>query len=86
MLESQEHDIPQVQLPIVSIIIMKDLSTSLSVCLFVCFCNYRFLLFSIQNTPLEMNAKKIQECEKRIKQLTDELETRKQKVEVRFSE
>ena len=31
MLESQEHDIPQVQLPIVSIIIMKDLSTSLSV-------------------------------------------------------
>ena len=33
-----------------------------------------------------MNAKKIQECEKRIKQLTDELETRKQKVEVRLSE
>ena len=36
MLESEEHVIPQVQLPIVSVIIVKDLSTSLSVCL-ICF-------------------------------------------------
>ena len=33
MLESEEHAVPQVQLPIVSVIIVKDLSTSLSVCL-----------------------------------------------------
>lgn len=37
----------------------------------------------LQNEALQENARNIQECEKRIKQLTDELENRKQTVEVR---
>lgn len=35
-----------------------------------------------QNTALEINGRKIQECERRIKQLTEELETRNHKLEV----
>ena len=44
MLESQEHDIPQVQLPIVSVIIVKDLNTSLSVCL-ICLSVFAIIVF-----------------------------------------
>ena len=44
MLESQEHDIPQVQLPIVSLIIVKDLNTSLSVCL-ICLSVFAIIVF-----------------------------------------
>ena len=44
MLESQEHDIPQVQLSIVSVIIVKDLNTSLSVCL-ICLSVFAIIVF-----------------------------------------
>ena len=44
MLESQERDIPQVQLPIVSVIIVKDLNTSLSVCL-ICLSVFAIIVF-----------------------------------------
>ena len=44
MLESQERDILQVQLPIVSVIIVKDLSTSLSVCL-ICLSVFVIIVF-----------------------------------------
>ena len=44
MLESQEHDIPQVQLPIVSVIFVKDLNTSLSVCL-ICLSVFAIIVF-----------------------------------------
>ena len=44
MLESQERDIPQVQLPIVSVIIVKDLNSSLSVCL-ICLSVFAIIVF-----------------------------------------
>ena len=37
-----------------------------------------------QNAALEVNERKIQECERRIRQLSEELESRNQKLEVRL--
>jgi len=44
--------------------------------------NFFFNVSSQQNATLEINERKIQECEGRIRQLTEELESRNQKLEV----
>ena len=44
--------------------------------------NFFFNISFQQNAALEINERKIQECEKRIRQLTEELESRNQKLEV----
>ena len=46
--------------------------------------NFAFNVSFQQNAALEINERKIQECEKRIGQLTEELESRNKKLEVRL--
>ena len=46
--------------------------------------NFLFIASFRQNAALEINEKKIRECEGRIRQLTEELESRNQKLEVRL--
>ena len=46
--------------------------------------NFFFIASFQQNAALEINEKKIRECEGRIRQLTEELESRNQKLEVRL--
>lgn len=46
--------------------------------------NFFFNVSFQQNAALEMNGRKIQECERRIRQLTEELDSRNQKLEVRL--
>jgi len=53
-----------------------------SLMLFSLMDNFFFNVSFQQNAALEINERKIQECEGRIRQLTEELESRNQKLEV----
>lgn len=52
--------------------------------LYIIMDNFFFNVSFQQNAALEMNGRKIQECERRIRQLTEELDSRNQKLEVRL--
>lgn len=83
MLSQQEQGIPQVWS-------LKDksclITTHSASCpdLYIIMDNFFFNVSFQQNAALEMNGRKIQECERRIRQLTEELDSRNQKLEVRL--